>query len=205
MRSIGWLGRHYGLQGTNSTPMAAADLNRLRSASWRLGSIMLGTHECDFCPEGAAFEGNGEYRYYMANGDVYAAPMMILHYTEQHGYRPPETFTEALREERRLEWDWRAEQLSDALLNESEDLDFRCEAIIDLANWRDPRALHALRCAARDEVLVDVTGDEIGRSLGLLLSCEFARDLPPENFPDGVMLGIDQGRSLFQKQISQDV
>ncbi|MFU8871209.1 hypothetical protein [Micromonospora sp. SL4-19] len=92
--------------------------------------------------------------------------MMILHYVEDHGYRPPEEFLKSLTDAERLTWDWRAERLATVLLDKSEDLDFRCEAIADLAHWKDPRALDALTRAARDEELVDVAGVDLGRSLG---------------------------------------
>ncbi|MFI1524233.1 DUF7919 family protein [Kitasatospora cineracea] len=192
MRSVGWLGPKYGVQGINSSPAVAADVKRLASVSRRLGSVMLGTHECEFCPEASAFEGNGEYRYYSQDGEVYSAPMMILHYIKEHGYSPPREFLENLRVDRRLDWDWRADNFVNILLDGSEDLDFRCEAIIDLANWEDVRSLDALKLATRDEELVDVAGDEIGRSLALLLPCKFASDIRVEDFPEAVRFGIDQ-------------
>jgi hypothetical protein len=106
-----------------------------------------------------------EYRYYLPDGEIYAAPMMILHYVEEHGYRPPGELRDGLRAAGQPRWDWRAERLHAVLLDQSADPDFRCQAAVDLANWNDLRALDALRCAAHDEDLADVAGDEIGRSL----------------------------------------
>ncbi|MFK3978809.1 HEAT repeat domain-containing protein [Micromonospora sp. NPDC050397] len=194
MRSVGWLGRKYGLQGSRGPHVKSADLKRLKAASRRLGAITLGTHECEFCSDGPAFEGNGEYRYYMPNGDAYSAPMMILHYVEEHGYRPPDVFLDCLEDVGGLVWDWRAARLRRVLLDASEDLDFRCEAIIDLANWKDPRSLEALISAIEDEDLIDVAGDEIGRSLGSFLGCEFAGDLRVEDFSGEIRRGIDEAR-----------
>ncbi len=192
MRSVGWLGRRFGVQGGGGQDLGAADRQRIRGASQRLGSVTLGTHECEFCPPDSAFEGNGEYRYYGRSGDVYVAPMMILHYMEEHGYRPPEEFLDGLKDIGRLEWDWRAERMLALVLDESEDFDFRCEAIIDLVNWRDGRVLDALMHSIQDEELVDSAGDEIGRSLGVLVARGDVGDLRVESLPEMVRIGLGQ-------------
>ncbi|MGW6454368.1 HEAT repeat domain-containing protein [Streptomyces sp. NPDC055078] len=172
MLCIGWLGREHGTQGANEPPMEPNFLDRFRRASRRAGSIMLGVHDCEFCPQGDEFVGNGEFRYYMSDGSVYSAPVMVLHYIEKHNYHLPAQFRESLTVTDGLSWDWRAKLLAKIVTDDSQDLDFRCEAIVDIANWKDPRALDALMKAARDEELVDVTGEEIGRSLGLtILGC----------------------------------
>ncbi|RAY11055.1 hypothetical protein DPM19_32655 [Actinomadura craniellae] len=103
-------------------------------------------------------------------------------------------FMEQLKEIGELDWDWRAERLAKILLDESEDLISRSRGIVDLANWKDSRTLDALKRAAQDEELADIAGDEIGRSLGLLLDCEFAADLHIEDFSDFVRFGISQTR-----------
>ncbi|WP_460068210.1 DUF7919 family protein [Streptomyces sp. YKOK-I1] len=169
LRCIGWLGREHGVQGGAEHPLSIAELTRLKAASQRLGSVTLGVHECDFCPEESAFEGNGEFRYYLRNGETYSAPMMMLHYIEVHDYRPPLVFREGLAKTRDLPWDGRAQRLSDLLRDESEDFDSRCEAVIDLANWPDARALSALEQAAADEELADIVGEQIRLSRELVL------------------------------------
>jgi hypothetical protein len=169
LRCIGWLGREHGVQGSAEPPVSSDELTRLKAASQRLGSVTLGVHECDFCPEESAFEGNGEFRYYLRNGETYSAPMMVLHYIEAHGYRPPLVFREGLAETGDLPWDGRAQRLSDILLDASEDFDFRCEAVIDLANWPDARTLEAPGRAAADEELADIVGEDIHRSRELVL------------------------------------
>lgn len=80
-----------------------------------MGSMTLGVHECEFCPYESAYEGNGEFRYYLRNGETYSAPMMVLHYMEAHGYRPPLVFREGLAETGDLLWDVRAQRLTDVL------------------------------------------------------------------------------------------
>ncbi|WP_416874683.1 hypothetical protein [Kitasatospora sp. SC0581] len=192
MRCVGWLGRERGMQSNGASPVAAADLELVRSSSRHLGRLMLGTHDCEFCPGGSIFEGNGEYRYYLQDGEVYSAPMMIIHYMESHGYKPPRVFLEHLRKSGRLSWDWRAARLSEVLLNESESVSIRCEAAIDLARWRDHRALDALIHVALDEELVDAAGEEIGKSIGLLLSSGLVGGVCVDEFPDEVRYGISQ-------------
>lgn len=170
--------------------MTEADLKRLSVASSRPVSLALGFHECEFCPEKSAFRGNGEYHYYLSNGDVFAAPTMILHYLQEHDYRLPEEFREGLGAIAELSWDGRAERLCEVLADDSQDIDFRCLAITDLPHWRDPRAFQALLHATQDEELVEIVGHEIGRSLAPYLGCSFAARLDPTDLPDIVKLGM---------------
>ncbi|MFJ8434495.1 hypothetical protein ACIQ9P_24665 [Kitasatospora sp. NPDC094019] len=190
MISIGWLGRAQGLQSEGSEPLAAAEFDVLKRLSVRPGSVTLGVHECELCPEGEEFEGNGEYRYYFDDGNVYSAPVMILHYVEDHGYSPPRPFVDCLRRSTPLRWDWRAERLADLLLDESADFDFRCEAVIDLPKWRDSRVVSAVKAAGLDEILADSAGDEIGRSLGILARSGLMEPADLEGYSDFVQFGI---------------
>jgi len=71
-------------------------------------NLMRGFHYCDFCdaespivafasdaPSTPAYLGSGEVR--VEAGDiVYAAPTLIVHYIDAHGYLPPEEFIEAV-------------------------------------------------------------------------------------------------------------
>jgi hypothetical protein len=41
--------------------------------------------------------GNGEIRVSGKDGIVYAAPTLVCHYIQAHGYFPPEEFIEAVR------------------------------------------------------------------------------------------------------------
>jgi hypothetical protein len=191
MRSVGWLGTEHGLQGGDGRTMESADLRRLRNASSMLVGLTLGWHECEFCPTDSEIKGNGEYRYYARTGAVYCAPTMVWHYVEKHGYRLPEEFLESLKGIGGLVWDWRAERLTAALLDESAHLDHRCAAVSDLVNWADSRALEALAQVTRDEELVDVAGYEIGLSLGILLAGGPSDDLHRGDLPGEVRRGIE--------------
>ncbi|MEV0136432.1 hypothetical protein AB0H83_49420 [Dactylosporangium sp. NPDC050688] len=197
MLTVGWLGAGHGAQDSGAPPMTAADLRTLRAASRRRGMITLGWHSCDFCPrvedwlEGSR-SGNGEYHYYGRDGNTYAAPVMIMHYVEVHAYRLPLQVRQALTTPGELPWDGRAERLAEVLLAPSADMEWRAEAAIDLAHWHDPRALAALRQAAYDEELISIAGHDVGISIGMLLSFDFASGLRTEDLPLVVREGITE-------------
>jgi len=196
MRNVGWLGPVRGLPHAGDDPLPEADVALLRAASRRLTNVMLGFHQCPWCGYGDPLTGNGEYHYYAPDGAVYAAPAMVLHYVQAHGYRPPDALVVALRTTGELAWDWRAERLADVLADASNDFEFRCTAIGDLAAWACPQALDALLRAAHDPVLIDVAGDEIGRSIGQLMPYEFAADVRPDDLHPWVRQFITAGSTL---------
>ena len=195
MTSVGWLGSEYGVQGADGPAMSPADVECLRAASWRMGAYHLGFHECAFCDLDAVFLGNGVYRYYGPGGVIYAAPMMILHYVEEHGYRTPLVFRSALRAGWEPVWDERAERLREVLLDESAPIEIRADAIVDLAIWRDPRAFEALMQATRDEVIPICAGDSLGQSLALFLPYDFAAGLRDADF-------VGEVKRAFEAELS---
>jgi hypothetical protein len=69
---------------------------RLLALCCRPMNLTVGHHSCPFCPacQPAAW-GSGEIRV-PGNGKVYAAPVLVHHYVDAHGYRPPEEFIEAV-------------------------------------------------------------------------------------------------------------
>lgn len=56
-------------------------------------NLCFGFHRCEICKEGT---GSGEIRVIGKNGLVYAAPMMIVHYIQDHLYLPPDEFIQAV-------------------------------------------------------------------------------------------------------------
>lgn len=56
-----------------------------------------GPHRCGFCAPGG-FDGYGSAEIHVvgADGRVYAAPSLILHYVRDHGYLPPAEFVAAV-------------------------------------------------------------------------------------------------------------
>jgi hypothetical protein len=70
-----------------------------------------GWHRCNLCSNGAPYPvavdggpavryqvGDAEIRVHGRGGIVYAAPTMVIHYVEEHGYRPPDVFIAAVLE-----------------------------------------------------------------------------------------------------------
>jgi hypothetical protein len=62
-----------------------------------------GFHPCPFCPHSFGWppaqserRGNGQIRVKGFNGIWYAAPKLICHYVDKHGYLPPEPFVDAV-------------------------------------------------------------------------------------------------------------
>lgn len=52
-----------------------------------------GFHICPFCEKASS---SNEIRAFSKDGKVYAAPYMIFHYIEAHGYAPPVEFMDAI-------------------------------------------------------------------------------------------------------------
>jgi hypothetical protein len=172
MANIGWLGLEHGIQEAPGPPPGTDWNTVLRAASPRVSNQMMGHHRCEFCAWQEAPGGTGEYRYFCRNGTTYVAPQLVLHYAEEHAYQPPGAFLEAIGMRGELLWDPRAERLAAALEDADEDLDLRWNAIYDIANWRDARSVSALHAAAKDSLLLDCAGFEIGESLGIILGRE---------------------------------
>ncbi|MEV6350903.1 hypothetical protein [Actinoplanes sp. NPDC051851] len=202
MRAVGWLGREHGVQGGAGMPLTGAELRLLKAASSRARRLMLGFHPCEFC---GAVEGNGEFGYYLPGGVVHTAPTMIVHYAEQHGYRPPAALLSHLSEATRPQWDRRAELLCSVLADASADLGWRVDAAVDLALWTDRRAYDTLRSALRDEELVDVAGNELGRSLTAFAGQPYATDLGADGEHPLVRFGIERASTVDYREFVRPV
>jgi hypothetical protein len=187
--AIGWLGTEHGVQGGTANPLTAAEFRMLRAASPRVGRVTMGWHACEFCENA---EGNGEYRYYLPDGRIFAAPTLFLHYVERHCYRPPAQLLDALADPAPLHWDWRAEHLCLVLLDENADIAVRAEAAVGLACWDDRRAYAALWNSMRDENLLDCAGDEIGRSLAAFSGRAYTKELTAVTLHSMVQYGIEK-------------
>ena len=106
--NIGWLeaGHDYPVG-----PVSKAFSSALEALVRNPTELYRGYHECSLCqpPQGVvtpeqvqrwrmnqAPRGNGEVRVTGADGSVYAAPVLVLHYVLQHGYQPPLQFVSAV-------------------------------------------------------------------------------------------------------------
>lgn len=86
--NIGWLD---GKQPFERGPVPSGFSERLSELVKHPVNLCHGWHTC-WC--GAA-SGNGEIRV-SSGAAVYAAPVLIAHYIEAHGYRPPQPFIDAV-------------------------------------------------------------------------------------------------------------
>lgn len=73
-------------------PVPAGFLDRLRGLPRSMATR--GWHRCPFCAGGPS--GSAELRVAGPDGTVYAAPTLLIHYVEVHGYAPPPEFIEAV-------------------------------------------------------------------------------------------------------------
>lgn len=101
--NVGWLGSDSPFPKGTIDPTAVAILLRL---AVNPENVMRGLHYCEFCDAesplrikvpgvGVTALGTGEI-HVPANGKLYIAPTLVIHYIEAHGYRPPDEFIEAL-------------------------------------------------------------------------------------------------------------
>ena len=89
--AVGWLGSKVPTSG--EVPGALRDA--LRHACNTRGTDFgeLGSHVCQVCE---AHEDRAEF-IIAVEDRVYVLPRMVLHYVDEHGYRPPDVFLEDLR------------------------------------------------------------------------------------------------------------
>ena len=103
---IGWLekGHEY---PTGETDVAVIDKLKVLTELQRAPKIQtLGFHPCDFCNNGFIHMlcvereiplGSAALLIPSAHDVVYTTPDLIIHYIEEHGYRPPDEFIEAVK------------------------------------------------------------------------------------------------------------
>ncbi|GAA0560349.1 hypothetical protein GCM10010172_49380 [Paractinoplanes ferrugineus] len=94
MRNVGWLGPDSGFP---AGPVDDVVLEQLARWAREPANLTRGRHGCEFCPGPVAALGNGEIHVTGADGTTYAAPTLLVHYIEVHGYRPPDEFLAAVR------------------------------------------------------------------------------------------------------------
>jgi hypothetical protein len=108
-RNVGWLD---GTEPFEKGPVDEAFIAKLRELCRTGVNRTRGYHQCNLCaqpsddgfrrpttvrhPEGRYAVGSAEIRVDTLSGVTYAAPDMIIHYVEKHGYRPPDDFVQAV-------------------------------------------------------------------------------------------------------------
>lgn len=92
--NIGWLDSS---RVFTRGPVPDGFVARLRALEQHRVRQTRGFHVCPFCDPGdCKAVSSAEIEVAGGEGKVYAAPMLIGHYVEVHGYRPPDEFVEAV-------------------------------------------------------------------------------------------------------------
>lgn len=97
IRAVGWLHPDHPYSNGDVSPEFLSCLRRF-VAKWQSSAIALGfpfaggLHECEFCQKARAAGNFGV----PCGASLFVAPEMVLHYIEEHGYRPPDEFIAAL-------------------------------------------------------------------------------------------------------------
>lgn len=103
-KNVGWIGPTSQFEAMNADE---SFLDRL----WCYCKISVaptrGIHDCELCDSRRTriaerhgetlLLGSAEIRVFSSAGDVYAAPNLIYHYVQAHGYRPPDEFIQAVQ------------------------------------------------------------------------------------------------------------
>jgi adenosylhomocysteine nucleosidase len=100
---VGWLDSSVPYR-KGSIDDRSALVQRLRKLAAQPINLTRGFHTCPYCRDSATTgteddqrRGNGEIRVAGANGIVYASPVLICHYIDEHNYLPPDEFLDAVR------------------------------------------------------------------------------------------------------------
>lgn len=125
VKNVGWLARGEPFPRGTTDKSMLDKLKDLCSNPDAAVNQTRGFHECPFCMETIDLQYNGqqtplgsaEIWVTDSNGTFYAAPDLVVHYVEAHGYMPPAEFMNALR------WTWEHEwcegdQLRERLVDE---------------------------------------------------------------------------------------
>lgn len=102
--AVGWLAEGQPFPVGDPPDGFMKALNMVQSRN--VFNITRGLHPCDFCsgPYETLPKGNAETRVPTARGVVYAAPSLIGHYIERHGYLLPAEFIAAVLEDHDPDW-----------------------------------------------------------------------------------------------------
>lgn len=103
MVNVGWLSREHAYKKGIPPPALLTALVRMANNPV---NVHRGMHFCELCPDFQTarfntlrdhiFIGSGEIRIADNRGMIFASPVMIVHYVEQHNYLPPAEFCAAV-------------------------------------------------------------------------------------------------------------
>ena len=86
--NIGWLD---GKSNYSKGHVSQEFIEKIKSIKMRI--MHMGTHECEICNNKS---GNGVSYISGEDNKIYAFPQMIVHYIEDHNYKPPQEFIDAV-------------------------------------------------------------------------------------------------------------
>ena len=94
LTSVGWLEKGKDFRQGAVSKDCFSKLCEFQQNPWSLPMMFCGFHECDLCQ----FEGKTGINniFIPHNGKIYVCPELITHYINNHFYRPPGEFIEAL-------------------------------------------------------------------------------------------------------------
>jgi hypothetical protein len=94
VRAVGWLEAEYPYARGAVPPEFLARLKEHVATAYQPVYFM-GVHECSLCPEGKEAVGASNVMI-PTERLIYIAPELVVHYIEDHGYRPPQEFIDAV-------------------------------------------------------------------------------------------------------------
>ncbi len=98
VRVVGWLNPGFPFETGSVSPEFMSKLKQQCVTPYR-PMVLMGAHECEFKPDSSTqCQAPGHKNLWIpgANGCLYVAPEMIVHYIETHGYKPPEEFIQTV-------------------------------------------------------------------------------------------------------------
>jgi hypothetical protein len=107
MLNVGWLGAEVDFP---RGPVSSEVVDALLVLAADQKNVMRGVHHCEFCgeespirlpvggPGGWVSLGGGEVHVRSGDGQIFAAPSLVIHYIMEHEYIPPRRFQEAVLE-----------------------------------------------------------------------------------------------------------
>lgn len=105
--AVGWLDRDFDYTRGEVDPDVVANLCDMLVSPWE-PAVTMGWHDCPFCrfsdgPRQFTYNGvtvnlGVSNVFVPADGCIYIAPSLVLHYIDAHDYSPPEPFCDAVME-----------------------------------------------------------------------------------------------------------
>jgi len=91
--AVGWIEGDDLLRNSGKVPTEVIRLLK----KYEIKNHCKGFHSCEYCSDWGTTRatGNGEI-WVVKNDTLYIAPYLIIHYIEEHSYRPPEEFIDAV-------------------------------------------------------------------------------------------------------------